>query len=92
MTFDFMANQPIGQLPRVPSKHLDMERAQKKFAEFWKDPVVCPVRKTTEWVENPGAEIRLRVSPEQKRTLMQAAKSARFGIIGVVALAGIARS
>jgi hypothetical protein len=31
-----------------------MEKAQKKLAEFWKDPVICPVCKTAEWVLGPS--------------------------------------
>ncbi|MGA7873265.1 MAG: hypothetical protein WCA22_20430 [Candidatus Binatus sp.] len=42
-------DQPEKPPPPFPPKKLDLERAEQKFAEFWKGPVVCPICKTWEW-------------------------------------------
>jgi predicted nucleic-acid-binding Zn-ribbon protein len=44
-----MPDQPQKPLPPFPPKRLDLDRAEKKFAEFWKSPVYCPICKSREW-------------------------------------------
>ena len=55
-----MADQPPSlppiQPPSRPPKELNQQKASEKFAEFWKDPVVCPACKTNEWYFGPNLE------------------------------------
>jgi hypothetical protein len=44
-----MAHQPPILLSLPPPRELDQEKARRKFAEFWKEPVICPVCKTDDW-------------------------------------------
>jgi len=40
--------------PPLPTKELDQEKAPLKFAEFWREPVICPVCKTDQWKLGPN--------------------------------------
>jgi hypothetical protein len=44
-----MADRPPILLSLPPPRELDQEKALQKFAEFWKEPVICPVCKTDGW-------------------------------------------
>jgi hypothetical protein len=48
---DSLQSRPssVVELGKLPDKHLGEKRIRRKFAEFWHDPVICPVCQSDDW-------------------------------------------
>ena len=48
---DLLQSRPssVVVLGKLPDKQIDEEKIRQKFAEFWRDPIVCPACRTDDW-------------------------------------------